>query len=217
MPVLERLVRQFEELEAALSTIEWHPVSHGGARRYAPEDQWRGWASSAMHLLVLAFGEGSAHTENFKNAYALSAGYDTDFAQLRGIFLAASRDYRAGFGRSVEASITGEVLGDFVTASKTALAEGHKDVAAVLACAALEDALKRYARLNGLDVDDRVMQEVIAALKSKGLVGGPQRALLDAMPRVRDAAMHANWDRIQPADVSSVIGFVEQFLLTKFG
>jgi hypothetical protein len=216
MPILQQLVQRFEELEAALSKIEWQPASAGSAR-YAPEDQWRGWASSAMHLLVLAFGEGSSHTQNFKSAYAACAGYDYNFAPLKGIFLAASGDYRAGYGRSVEASITGEVLGDFAAAAKAALAEGHKDVAAVLACAALEDTLKRYARLNGLDAEDKVMQEVITALKSKGLVAGPQKSLLDAMPRIRDAAMHANWDRIQDADVSSVIGFVEQFLLSKFG
>jgi len=28
--------------------------------------------------------------------------------------------------------------------------------------------------------------------------------------------MHADWTKIAPQDVGSVIGFVEQFLLTKF-
>jgi hypothetical protein len=60
------------------------------------------------------------------------------------------------------------------------------------------------------------MQEVINALKAKGLVSGPQKSLLDIMPRVRDAAMHADWQKITSQDVGSVIGFVEQFLLTQF-
>jgi hypothetical protein len=34
-----------------------------------------------------------------------------------------------------------------------------------LACAALEDALKRYATNNGLNVDGKDMTEVIGALK----------------------------------------------------
>ena len=38
-----------------------------------------------------------------------------------------------------------------------------KDVAAVLACAALEDALKRFGRLKGLQVEDKAMQEVVNA------------------------------------------------------
>ena len=88
--------------------------------------------------------------------------------------------------------------------------------AAVLACAALEDALKRFATRHSLTVDDKVMQEVVSALKAQGLVGGAQKTLLDTMPKIRDYAMHANWTKIQPEDVNSVIGFVEQFLITKF-
>ena len=67
------------------------------------------------------------------------------------------------------------------------------------------------------DVDDKAMQEVVAALKSKGLVAGAQKSLLDVTPKIRDLAMHANWNKIAEADVQSVIGFVEQFLVTKFG
>ena len=86
----------------------------------------------------------------------------------------------------------------------------------MLACAALEDALKRYATLNGIDVDGKNLQDVIGALKAKGLVTGAQKSLLDAMPKIRDYAMHANWDKVQIEDVNGVIGFVERFLLAKF-
>jgi hypothetical protein len=65
-------------------------------------------------------------------------------------------------------------------------------------------------------VEGKVMQEVINALKAKGLVAGPQKSLLDSRPKVRDAAMHADWQKITPQDVGSVIGYVEQFLLTHF-
>jgi hypothetical protein len=60
------------------------------------------------------------------------------------------------------------------------------------------------------------MQDVVNALKSKGLIGGAQKTLLDAMPKIRDYAMHANWAKIRPEDVNSVIGFVEQFLVIHF-
>ena len=80
----------------------------------------------------------------------------------------------------------------------------------------LEDSLKRFAIMNGLEVSDKVMQDVVNVLKSKGLVGGAQKTLLDAMPKIRDYAMHANWQKITSQDVGSVLGFVEQFLLAKF-
>ncbi|WP_218151147.1 DUF4145 domain-containing protein [Nitrosospira briensis] len=135
---------------------------------------------------------------------------------MKGIFRAAMADYKGGYTFSYQAAIAGEVYGDFIVLAKNALGEGSKDVAAVLACAALEDALKRLAQSNGLEVSEKVMQEVVSALKSKGVVGGAQKALLDAMPKIRDYAMHANWEKITPQDVGSVIGFVEQLLLNKF-
>ena len=43
-----------------------------------------------------------------------------------------------------------------------------------------------------------------------------QKTLLDTMPKIRDYAMHANWEKITQQDIGSVIGFVEQFLLANF-
>jgi len=39
--------------------------------------------------------------------------------------------------------------------AKEALSQDKKDVAVVLACAALEDALKRFAATQGIDVDHK--------------------------------------------------------------
>jgi hypothetical protein len=129
---------------------------------------------------------------------------------------AALDDYSRGFALDLKTAISGEIFQDFVELAKRALAEGNKDVAAVLACSALEDTLKRYAKNQGLAVDDKDMTDVVAALKSQGLVSGAQKTLLSTMPKIRNYAMHANWDKITEPDVNSVIGFVEQFLITYF-
>ena len=178
--------------------------------------QWQQWATSALNIIRAAFGDASPHAEHFAAAYAKCRGWREDVDALKGIFSAAKADYDGGYAFSVNRLISGEIYGDFVALAKASLSEGHKDVAAVLACAALEDALKRYASLNGLAVSDNSMQQVVAALKSKGLVGGAQKTLLDAMPKIRDYAMHANWNKITEQDVGSVLGFTEQLLLTKF-
>ena len=61
------------------------------------------------------------------------------------------------------------------------------------------------------------MSQVINALKSKGLVSGAQKSMLSAMLQIRNLAMHARWEKLAKPDVSGIIGFVEQFLLTTFG
>jgi hypothetical protein len=183
---------------------------------YVESESWEKWSTSVLNLLQSAFGEHSIHFKNFKKIHDNFNGSPSKYEAARGVFAAAKEDYEGGHIFSLETAISGEIFGDFVALAKQALSEGHKDVAAVLACAALEDALKRYARLQKLDVDDEVMQKVVAALKSQGLVSGAQKTLLDTMPKIRDYAMHANWSKLTPADVNGVIGFVEQFLLTNF-
>lgn len=214
MSIDATITKRFAELEAQMNALSSH-VENGGFRQYNTAE-WQQWATSAQNIMSAAFGQESPHYENFAATYEKCKGWDNEVDALKGIFRGAKADYDGGYAFSMQATISGEIYGDFVALAKTSLAEGAKDVAAVLACAALEDALKRFALMNGLPVSDKVMQEVVNALKAKGLVGGAQKSLLGTMPKVRDYAMHANWDKITSEDVGSVIGFVEQFLLAKF-
>jgi hypothetical protein len=86
----------------------------------------------------------------------------------------------------------------------------------VLACAALEDALKRYAAANNLDIEGKAMSDIVNALKSASLVSGAQKSLPEKMPAIRNLALHGEWGKIDESTVGSVLGYVENFLLTKF-
>ena len=115
---------------------------------------------------------------------------------------------RAGDGGHLfvlQASLSGEVFGDFVASAKAALNEGHHSVAAVLACAALEDALKRLAKLNGLSVDGQTMEDVVNALKSS-----PWGVFTIAMTIPIALLMGLYLRRLRPGKVleTSTLGFV---------
>lgn len=210
----ELFARRFEELHKSKEKVPFHPSSMGGT--YVPDGEWQGWATSAQSLLKAVFGETGQQYVNFSKAYEECKGSDYQVRPLFHIFTSAKEDFEGGYVFNVELRVSGEVFGDFVVLARTALDEGHKDVAAVLACAALEDALKRYAEVSKLEVGDKAMTDVVNALKGAGLVAGAQKAILDKMPTIRNYALHANWNKISEPDVGSVIGFVEQFLLTKF-
>jgi hypothetical protein len=213
MQLNEKLSARFEELQ---DQVDGLPVASGPMGPYYDSADWRQWATSAENLIAGALGEDSTHFARFRDLYEECNGSKSKVSSLIGVYRAARADFDGGFVFRVQAQISGEIFGDFINLAKTALSGGSKDVAAVLACAALEDALKKYARLQGLVVDDQVMQSVVSALKGRGLISGAQKTLLDAMPKIRDYAMHANWDKITAQDVGSVIGFVEQFLLQHF-
>lgn len=213
MKIRTDIVKRFVELEEEMHVLE---VIKGEYGPHVEAVKWQKWASRVIAVLDSTFGRDSRYSQNFEVAYKNCRGYVSEIEPLKGIFLGAKADVDAGYLLSVETLLTGEFFGDFLVLAKKSLADGKKDVAAVLASAALEDVLKKYARSQDLDVDDKGMQDVVNALKSKGLVTGAQKSLLDTMPRIRDYAMHANWAKITSPDVGSVIGYVDQFLLAYF-
>ena len=171
-----------------------------------------GWTVSAQELLRTVYGEHSLYYREF--CECVTAGHKGVFVS---IFQSAKRDYDGGFNTGdIRLRISGDVLGDFVALARSSLDEGHKDVAGVLAAAALEDVLKRYATENDIDTEDRKMTEVINALKAKGLIKGGQNKLLQVLPKIRNHALHAEWDKFSELEVGSVLGYVEQFLLKHF-
>ncbi len=207
-------LKRFSELNDESDSI---PIVYSeSVGQYAPDGSWKKWATSVESLLKAVFGSESPHYVNFARELEHCGGHVSQIEALQGIFQSAKEAFEGGYVFDVELTVSGEIFGDFVVLAKQALGEGQKDVAAVLAAAALEDALKRYAKANGLKVGDATMQEVIGGMKSKGLVSGARRSLLEAMPRFRNSAMHAEWGKVTEPEVSSVIGFVEQFLLTEF-
>ena len=213
MKIRTDIVKRFAELEQEMQALE---VIKGDYGPHVEEVKWQKWASRVIAILDSTFGRNSRYSQNFEVAYKNCRGYASEIEPLKGIFLGAKDDVDAGYLHSVETLLSGEFFGDFLVMAKKSLEEGNKDVAAVLASAALEDVLKKYARSQDLDVDDKVMQDVVNALKSKGLVTGAQKSLLDTMPKIRDYAMHANWEKITPQDVGSLIGYIDQFLLAYF-
>ena len=211
---LEKLFGQrFLELEEQAARVRLLP---DGNIAWVDSEDWQAWATSALNLVRHVFGEDSPHHRNLQRIYDSHEGFESSLRQAKGVLAAAKSDLEAGLTVSLERQVSGSLLGDFLGLAKAALQENQKDVAAVLACAALEDALKRFATRHGLQVDDKSMPEVVAALRSQGLVGGAQKSLLGVMPKIRDHAMHAQWEKLTAQDVSSVIGFVEQFLLEHF-
>jgi len=132
-----------------------------------------------------------------------------------GVLKSIKSEVETGLVGNLELQAQGGIFGDFITLAKESLDE-NKDVSAVLVSAALEDALKRFALQNALGVEDANMEQVINALKSKGLMKDPQASLAKTHKQLRKYAFHANWDKIDKTSVSSAIGFTENFILENF-
>ena len=136
--------------------------------------------------------------------------------RLCGCLQSLKSDLTEGRIVSLQAEAQGEVFGDFLTSARRALGEGQKNVAAVLACAALEDSLKQCAKSHSLDVDDADMSTVVGALKSVDAVDKTEGSILKGYTLVRNKAFHAQWDAIDNPAITSILAFTDQFLIKHF-
>jgi hypothetical protein len=208
------LLKRFAELDEDLVALKKAADPSGYLE---PPGHWSMWIASAIDLASRILPAGSVYLERLTRAGEASIPSTNHLDTAGGVFRAAKRDFEAGYLFDLEVLASGEVLGDFVQLAKMALAEDKVSVAAVLASAALEDALKRYALSNGVnEAVGKDMQQIINLLKSKGLVAGAQKTLLDTMPKIRDRAMHADWGKLSAVEVSGLIGCVEQFIQQHF-
>jgi hypothetical protein len=180
--------------------------------------------SGTIAILEQLYGTNNHKTKAFLEQYAaccsdparmrLYIGHLADSA--KGVLQSIKSEVEAGLVGNIQLQAQAGIFGDFITAARRALEEDSKDVAAVLTCAALEDALKRYAEQQGLDVSDADMSQVINALKSKGVLRDPQATIVKSYVKLRDKAFHAEWGKVEKESVNSAIGFTEQFILSNF-
>lgn len=134
---------KFNELEQAGKEIK--VTQPRGGFLHVDIESWHQWSTSAQSLLNIVFGSDSVYDQNFRELYDHFKGSGSLDA-ARGVFQAAKEDYENGYISSLEVNVSGEILGELLLLAKQSSYEGYKDVAAVLVCAILEDALKKYAR-----------------------------------------------------------------------
>lgn len=181
----------------------------GGGDKAAPGEAYHGAISVASEL----YGSNSPQLEAIKALGIKPAGQNEALAGMLKNILA---EIQAGLVTSLRVEAKGEVLTDLLIMAKQAIKEGTKEIAAVLACAALEDILKNYAEVKGINVDEKDMSNIISILKAKGLIKGPKGKLLASFVSIRNSAFHAKWDKIESPEIQSIIAFVEDFLINEF-
>lgn len=170
---------------------------------------------AATDIFTTIYGTGSPQLDMVKEAQDREDTVATAH-HMHGYLREIKETITDGLIVNIQSEARGEALGDFLVLARESLDAEQKDVAAVLACAALEDALKRCATNRGLDVQDKNMSEVVNALKVEGVIRRNQAALLNAFVKLRNDAFHARWDAIDTTGVTSIIAYTEEFLAKQF-
>ena len=128
-------------------------------------------------------------------------------------------ELEAGAIGSLIQRMVGDVLTDFIQLARTVLddpSDKAKNVAAVLTAAAFEDTIRRMGESLAGVVGRVELQDVIIALKQKGVLQSPQLGIAQSYLSFRNHALHAEWEKVDRSSVQSALGFVEELLLKHF-
>jgi hypothetical protein len=211
--IKEEITQRYAELAQKMPTA----LSYRDIHQVTPPERtsWKQWAASALNLIGISFGKDSTLFLEMEKALASEemGGIPWACGAAIGVFTAARDDYNRGFATALDQRISGEIFGDLLNSANAALQEGYKDSAAVLAAAAFEDSLKKIGVLHGLEIGGRELQDLVNLLKAQQILTGASGKIAGNLVKTRNAAMHADWNKITAEEVGGLIGFVRQMIV----
>jgi hypothetical protein len=172
---------------------------------------FNGWRTQAISALRGIVGKNDIYTTEFESCVTYNNGPDSGIPILRRL----KSDIENGYLRKTANIISAEVFDNFLEMGEHFLAEGHKDPAASLAGAVLEDGLRRIARNNDIPVTDR---DNLTSLRDKCA----QKKLFSKLvwqqitgwTTIRNSAAHGKFAEYTEQQVGSMISGVRSFLAT---
>lgn len=210
-------IRELMEEGQAVAKLE----RPSGVRGFGPyirdKAPLQAWLVKVNNILETAFGPNSPqmyHFQQFTTDIA-DVAYSSEVLSIVGILTGALDDLEKGYLLGQEFLIAGEIFDSVLEQAKHLNRSGHKDPAAVLARVVLEDALKRIARGEGLDDNQRASQ-LNDDLRRIGKYPQPQWRLVQAWLDIGNAAAHGNFNEYNEEDVEGLIEDIERFLATEF-
>jgi hypothetical protein len=140
--------------------------------------------------------------------------------QLAGVARSLSLDMKAGYLKSLEELIHGELFGDFLEMAQHLVESGYKDAAAVIAGSSLEAHLRQLAKRSGVPTEHttaRGIEPKKADLLNAELVKAGAYSALDqknvtAWLGLRNKAAHGEYNGYQKDQVLLLIDNVRDFL-----
>lgn len=195
------------------------PSSVGSYIQGADEIRVQGWLTKVRNILEDVFGAQSVHVRHFQELLPRGGvgevSHSYDIYPIVGLLTGASDDLEKGYLRGQEYLIAGEVFDSILEEAKLLAKSGYKDPAAVLARVVLEDALKRMARDEGIDENQKasIMND---ELKKRGKYPQPQWRFVQAWLDIGNAAAHGRFSEYKEVDVANLIEGVESFLAAEF-
>jgi hypothetical protein len=173
------------------------------------------WLTKVLNIITVVFGTQSPHFVHLATLTTGSMTHSYEIYPVVGLIEGALDDLEKGYLLGQEFFIAGDIFDSVLEQAKNLNQNVHRDPAAILARVVLENALKRLARREGLD-DNQKASRLNDELKRIGIYPQPQWRLIQAWLDIGNAAAHGRFDEYNEEDVQRLLKDIEAFLAARF-
>ena len=172
--------------------------------------------TQALAAIERAAGRSSVYYEEAQSSLRVNTHDYDHLAFLIGIVDSVKSDIQAGYLRSLEELIHGEIFSDFLEMALHLVDSGYKDAAAVIAGSTLEAHIKQLCSKYGVAIENNGKARKADTLNSE-LVKSNAYSKLDqknvtAWLGLRNSAAHGNYSDYDKQQVSLLISSIRDFL-----
>lgn len=179
------------------------------------ETLYNSWVIKSKNAIQLTFGEKSKHYDAFNHIASNRGTYRNHVKSLKGILVGAQDDYENGYVIGQEFLIAGEIFDSLLEESKHLLNTNHKDAAAILGRVVIEDSLKRLARNENINENQKA-SILNDELKKASLYTQPQWRLIQSYLDIGNSAAHGKFQEYDSNDVKTMLEGIEMFFAKFF-
>jgi hypothetical protein len=151
------------------------------------------WTTSCLNLLDKLSVSTNRFVQEFEAWAKRSPGREVNLGGALGVLKAAREEYVRGFAIDYHLAVASAVFGDLLHQAEYLLHKGYLRAAAVLAGAALEEALRCRARAIPIQVSEKdTLVPLLHKLKAPdvGVITEVQAKTLEGVAKVRNDAAH---------------------------
>jgi hypothetical protein len=213
---LESLVKEFAEFRAR--------SEHDDCSDVMSETKAVELATRAYAAIERVTGKNSIYSRRAEEIRTKNAYEQLKVMRLVGVLQSLSADLTAGYLRSLEELVHGELFGDFLDMAQHLVQSGYKDAGAVVAGSSLEAHLRQLAKRFGVPTENTTVRGSIEPKKADllnsdlvkaGAYSGLDQKNVTAWLDLRNKAAHGRYAEYQREQVEIMIDAVRNFM-TRF-
>lgn len=175
----------------------------------------RGWCVSAAALIAAVVSDSEHPYRTVASTSLKLNNVITACEILFGQLNQLQSDFEAGLLSTVENRVSAETFDDLLDHAEAYLQDKRHQPAGVLAGVVFEDTIRRLSAKHGIDPAGRELDNLLNALKSKGVLTKLEQKEGVAAAEVRAKATHADWDAFNAEQVEATAKFARRLIRDK--